>query len=308
MSIPLDLRKLPPQALDLIRYLEGRDEGVDTDTFQEGTGLSVRTFGKMLRRVVTTGYVEMPEQGVYRLTRNGQQAAADLRSATGDSVDTGEAEDTAAPEPAEAEPAAEPAPPAPPPAPRPAPASVPREAPSPAPPRAEAPPAPAAPVTPAPTPAPEPARAASPPVIAGPDAPARHERRLTVLTTRGLANQFPAVLQIGFDAPRGSQPVPHAPLEVVLRLSAPGCALEPAEHTLDIPFKHAAGPVRFRLTPQVIGTVRLKVEVHQRLGPDTLARMGGMYVDFEVTSLPTAASAELSARGAVIRLHATRDA
>ena len=79
MGLPLDLQKLLPQALDVIRYLgTEEDGGADVDTIMDGTGLSERAFGKAIRRLVTRYYVEMPDTGYYVLTERGWQAAEDL--------------------------------------------------------------------------------------------------------------------------------------------------------------------------------------------------------------------------------------
>jgi predicted transcriptional regulator len=78
MSLSVDLQKLPPQALDVIRYLRTQEQGADVTTIMAGTGLSERAFGKAIRRLVTRHYVEMPAQGYYTLTNAGRQAAEEL--------------------------------------------------------------------------------------------------------------------------------------------------------------------------------------------------------------------------------------
>ncbi|MBN1679440.1 MAG: hypothetical protein JW966_04060 [Anaerolineae bacterium] len=88
MSLPVNLQKLPPQALDVIRYLGTRKQGADVDTILAGTGLTERSFGKAIRRLVTRYYVEMLGQGFYKLTANGQQAVRDLRVYDGVEPDT----------------------------------------------------------------------------------------------------------------------------------------------------------------------------------------------------------------------------
>jgi DNA-binding MarR family transcriptional regulator len=83
--LPNDLQKLPPQALDVIRYLSTHDDQGTVGEIIEGTGLTKRGFRKAIRRLVTRFYVDMPEQDFYRLTANGQQAAEDLRAYDGES-------------------------------------------------------------------------------------------------------------------------------------------------------------------------------------------------------------------------------
>jgi hypothetical protein len=79
MSLPLDLQKLPSQALDVIRFLDDKPDGVSIKTIRTGTGLSKRVLGKVIRRLVTRYYLEMPQRDIYCLTGSGQQAAAALR-------------------------------------------------------------------------------------------------------------------------------------------------------------------------------------------------------------------------------------
>jgi plasmid stabilization system protein ParE len=74
-----DLRKLPPNALDVIRYLDTHDDQGTVDDLIEGTGLSERGLRKAIRRLVTRYYAEMPDQDFYRLTNKGKEAAEELR-------------------------------------------------------------------------------------------------------------------------------------------------------------------------------------------------------------------------------------
>lgn len=83
-GLPTDLQKLPPSALDVIRFLGVRGDGATTDEIVAGTGLSARAFGKAIRRLVTRYYVEMPEPEYYTLTSNGQEAARALGVHAGD--------------------------------------------------------------------------------------------------------------------------------------------------------------------------------------------------------------------------------
>ncbi len=113
MSLPDDLQRLPPQALDLIRYLGAQDDPVSVDEIMAATGLSERSFGKGIRRLVTRYYAEMPFDGFYSLTANGRQAAASLREADGDDAPVFAAPQEPPPAPAVLEAEPEAAPPAP---------------------------------------------------------------------------------------------------------------------------------------------------------------------------------------------------
>jgi hypothetical protein len=97
--LPDDLQKLPPQALDVIRYLDTHDDKGTVDEIVAGTGLTVRGFRKAIRRLVTRYYVEMPEQDFYTLTANGKQAADDLRVYDGEEVPAAEPQAPEAPAP-----------------------------------------------------------------------------------------------------------------------------------------------------------------------------------------------------------------
>lgn len=74
--LPDDLERLPPQALEVIRFLAGQPDGASTEAIISGAGISERACGKALRRLVTRYYVSMPAQGFYRLTPTGHEAAA----------------------------------------------------------------------------------------------------------------------------------------------------------------------------------------------------------------------------------------
>ena len=85
MSLPSDLERLLPQALDVIRFLGLQEDGsAPVDAIIAGTGLSERTGGKAIRRLVTRYYLDMPEQGYYRLTESGWRAVQDLRTFDGE--------------------------------------------------------------------------------------------------------------------------------------------------------------------------------------------------------------------------------
>jgi hypothetical protein len=92
MSLPFDLQKLPPQAVDVLRFLDAHGGSADVDTIMEGTGLSERMFGKAIRRLVTRSYVEMPEQGLYVVATKGEPLVQQLREydGTGEPGDSGD--------------------------------------------------------------------------------------------------------------------------------------------------------------------------------------------------------------------------
>lgn len=261
MTLPADLQRLPPQALDLIRYLGTQDQGASVDTIIDGTGLSERMFRKSIRRLVTRYYVEMPADEFYRLTASGWQAASTLRDYDGADpaaadpaaaarfVDRGGAEDGPARPPAA--------------------------------PRAQS--APAAP-------------AASPDSI-------YHARRLVIVMTRELVSHAFAVLKIGFDRPAADAGPLRQPGRIVLRVSAPGCDVEPVERPLDVTAAGPAGPVEFRVMPRREGSQRIKVEAYQLVTSQDFRLVGGLYVDLNVAGFPTPASGEIRALGAMVRLH-----
>jgi predicted transcriptional regulator len=79
MELPFHLKALPPEALDVLRYFGNLDEPVAyADEISEGVGLSERTFGKVIRRLVTKGYLNMDGDQAYRLTDQGDSAVNEL--------------------------------------------------------------------------------------------------------------------------------------------------------------------------------------------------------------------------------------
>lgn len=91
MELPYHIKTLEPLtgALDIIRYLGSIDApNADSDEICDEVGISERTFGKAIRRLVTKGYVQMDGEMVYRLTGQGNEAVEILAaydSASGDS-------------------------------------------------------------------------------------------------------------------------------------------------------------------------------------------------------------------------------
>ncbi len=84
--LPPDLQKLPPQALDVIRYLDTHDDQGTVVEIVGGTGLTERGLRKAIRRLVTRFYAEMPDQDFYRLTTKGKEAAEELRAYDGENI------------------------------------------------------------------------------------------------------------------------------------------------------------------------------------------------------------------------------
>jgi predicted transcriptional regulator len=81
MELPFHLKTLPPEALDVIRFFGTLEVPIaDVDTIYSGVGLSERSFGKVIRRLVTKGYVQMDGAQTYRLTEQGQRAVEELET------------------------------------------------------------------------------------------------------------------------------------------------------------------------------------------------------------------------------------
>lgn len=79
MSLPFELTTLPPQALDVLRYMgrTQRDQA-DTDDIMNGSGLTERSFSKAIKRLVTKNYMTMDAARVYHLTPKGYKAIEDV--------------------------------------------------------------------------------------------------------------------------------------------------------------------------------------------------------------------------------------
>lgn len=79
MELPYHLKTLPPDALDVLRYLGTlEDWRAYKDEICEQVGLTDRGFGKVIRRLVTKGYTVMDGNQVYRLTAQGQDSVEEL--------------------------------------------------------------------------------------------------------------------------------------------------------------------------------------------------------------------------------------
>ncbi len=81
MDLPFHLKALPPEALDVMRFFGMLDEPVaHADYIMQEAGLSERAFGKVIRRLVTKGYVQMAGDQVYSLTDQGLSAVEELQA------------------------------------------------------------------------------------------------------------------------------------------------------------------------------------------------------------------------------------
>ncbi|MBA3874359.1 MAG: MarR family transcriptional regulator [Anaerolineae bacterium] len=79
MDLPFHLKALPPEALDVLRYFGTLNDPVaHAMKITDEVGLSDRTFGKVIRRLVTKGYLQMDGDQAYRLSENGQDAVDEL--------------------------------------------------------------------------------------------------------------------------------------------------------------------------------------------------------------------------------------
>ncbi len=79
MELPSHLKKLLPDALDILRQLyQAEDMLASIDEICDSVGLSERGFGKHIRRLVTAGYIVMDGDQIYRLTTKGSEVAGEL--------------------------------------------------------------------------------------------------------------------------------------------------------------------------------------------------------------------------------------
>lgn len=79
MDLPFHLKALPPEALDVLRYFGTLNNPVaHAAKITDEVGLSDRTFGKVIRRLVTKGYLQMDGDQAYRLSESGNNAVDEL--------------------------------------------------------------------------------------------------------------------------------------------------------------------------------------------------------------------------------------
>lgn len=80
MLLSPELQRLPPEALDIIRFMDTFDGPADLDVIRNGTGMTERTTRKMIRRLITRYMLEMVDPDVYALSKKGKQGAGELRA------------------------------------------------------------------------------------------------------------------------------------------------------------------------------------------------------------------------------------
>lgn len=79
MDMPQNLQSLPPEVLDVLRFYGATGQtSAHADEIIERAGLSDRGFGKAIRRLVTSTYLIMDGDQVYRLSDAGRRAVASL--------------------------------------------------------------------------------------------------------------------------------------------------------------------------------------------------------------------------------------
>ncbi len=86
MSLPFNLQKLPPEALDVLRYLGKTSSSASSEELEDGTGIAARSIGKAIRRLVNYDYISLGVDGGYQLTTDGKiavQQIAEYDAATG---------------------------------------------------------------------------------------------------------------------------------------------------------------------------------------------------------------------------------
>ena len=79
MEMPQNLQNLPPEVLDVLRFFGASGQtSAHADEIIERAGLSDRGFGKAIRRLVTSTYLVMDGDQIYRLSDAGRRAVAGL--------------------------------------------------------------------------------------------------------------------------------------------------------------------------------------------------------------------------------------
>ncbi len=84
MDMPYNLQTLPAEAIDILRYYSQIEaDSAHADAIIDSTGLSDRSFGKGIRRLVTKNYLFMSADQVYRLSDGGRRVVEELKSFEG---------------------------------------------------------------------------------------------------------------------------------------------------------------------------------------------------------------------------------
>src|SRR5579885_3514450 len=79
MTLPFNLQKLPPEALDTLRYMGKTARPVQPEEIEEGASLSYRLVGKAIRRLINGDYIQIDiSNGSYHLTTDGEEAVKQL--------------------------------------------------------------------------------------------------------------------------------------------------------------------------------------------------------------------------------------
>ncbi|MEP7287000.1 MAG: hypothetical protein ABI947_14680 [Chloroflexota bacterium] len=78
MPLSFNLQRLPPEALDLLRYMGKTPGALSMDDLEEGSGLNARLIGKAVRRLVNFDYLHMDSNNAYLLTTDGERAAQQI--------------------------------------------------------------------------------------------------------------------------------------------------------------------------------------------------------------------------------------
>jgi hypothetical protein len=76
MELPYNLQRLPPEALEVLRYL-GKHGPAAAVQIETGTGMANRLVGKAIRRLVNFDYIEL-SGNTYQLTTDGTLATRQL--------------------------------------------------------------------------------------------------------------------------------------------------------------------------------------------------------------------------------------
>jgi len=79
MSLPFNLQKLPPEALDTLRFMGKVSKEVLPNEIEDGASLSYRLVGKAIRRLINADYIQIDiSSGTYQLTTDGKIAVQQL--------------------------------------------------------------------------------------------------------------------------------------------------------------------------------------------------------------------------------------
>ncbi|MEO0562834.1 MAG: hypothetical protein AAF125_12050 [Chloroflexota bacterium] len=104
-ELPFELQKLPPSALDVLRYFgENGNEPSGEDTLVDATGLSNRSLGKAIKRLVTRKFAEMDINRHYTLTDKGKQLMQELLAYDAENGGASSQSSSSTPAPARTEP------------------------------------------------------------------------------------------------------------------------------------------------------------------------------------------------------------